>query len=200
MSIKYSDYVKKPFEECEYTPEQISELAYCSEDIDEFLKYVKIIHPDRGKIIFEPYDFQYEILNTVQDNRFSVILCARQSGKTTVISVYALWYAVFNSNVNIGIVSNKEKSAISILTRLKEIYEELPAWIKPGVKQYNKMSVHFDNGSKIFVSTTSADAFRGETLNLLFCLGGENKVTIRDKVTGEIKDISIEELYNCLDI
>ena len=81
MSIKYSDYVKRPFDECEYSQEQISELAFCVDYIKPFLKHVKIIHPDRGKITFEPYDFQNTILNTVKDERFIVILCSRQSGK-----------------------------------------------------------------------------------------------------------------------
>jgi hypothetical protein len=44
------------------------------------------------------------------------------------------------------------------------------------------------------VSATSEDAFRGRTLNLL-CLGGENKVKVRDKVTGEVKEISLNELH-----
>ena len=169
MSIKYDKYVKRPLEEHEYTPEQIKELSKCTNNINPFLKYVKIIHPDKGRVIFEPYKFQKNILKTIKKERFTCILCSRQSGKTTVVSVYALWYAIFTGDKNIGIVSNKEKSAISILHRIKAIYKELPNWLKPGVEQYNKMSVHFDNGSKIFVSTTSEDAFRGEPLNLLIC-------------------------------
>jgi len=104
------------------------------------------------------------------DNDESLFLCGKTmipTHNTSVISVYALWYAIFNSNKEVGIVSNKQTSAIDILSRIKKMYEELPVWLKPGVVEYSKTFVSFDNGSKIMVSATSADAFRGRTLNLL---------------------------------
>jgi len=81
MSIRYSDYVKRPFEEHSYLPEEILELSKCSNNIKPFLKHVRIVHPDRGKITFKPYKFQKIILKTVKDNRFTCVLCSRQSGK-----------------------------------------------------------------------------------------------------------------------
>lgn len=168
MAIKYDEnYVKQPLAPVEYTPEMLKELKRCSEDIQHFLRYVKIVHPDKGRIDFEPYDFQRKILQTVKDNRFSVILCSRQAGKSTVIATYALWFAIFHPDVSIGIVSNKALSAIDILARIKLTYEELPSYLKPGVSEYSKTFVTFDNKAKIMVSSTSADAFRGRTLNLL---------------------------------
>lgn len=88
---------------------------------------------------------------------------------TVVVSVYSLWYAIFNGDKTIGIVSNKQASAVDILNRIKIIYSELPSWLKPGITEYNKLNITFDNGTKIMVSATSEDAFRGRTLNLLFC-------------------------------
>jgi len=196
MAIKYdAQFVKQPLAPVEYTPEMLQELKRCSEDILHFLRYVRIVHPDRGRIDFEPYDFQKKILTTVKDNRFCCILCSRQAGKSTIIATYALWYAIFHPDKAIGIVSNKALSAIDILARIKLTYEELPTFLKPGVSEYSKTFCTFDNKSRIIVSSTSPDAFRGRTLNLLVCLGGENTVTVRDKITGEIKNISIGELY-----
>ena len=169
MGIKYTDFIKKPNLELEYTPEMLVELQKCAEDIWNFLPYVKIVHPDRGVITFNPYDFQKHILKNLQKHRFHVILCGRQLGKTTVISIYALWFAIFNADKTIGIVSNKQSSAIDILKRLKKTYEELPVWLKPGVIEWSKTFVTFDNGTQIMVSATSEDAFRGRTLNILFC-------------------------------
>jgi hypothetical protein len=122
------------------------------------------------------------------------------SHNTTVVSSYALWYACFNSDKTIGIVSNKQVSAIDIMSRIKRTYEDLPYWLKPGVVEFSKLFVTFDNGTKIMVSATSEDAFRGRTLNLMVCLGGENTVKVRDKISHEIKEIPIEELYNELEI
>jgi hypothetical protein len=169
MPVKYDQFVKRPGEEIEYTPENIIELGKCRDSLFHFIKYVKIVNPDEGEILYEPYDFQTDLLNLYNDNRFSVSLCSRQSGKTTTVCVYALWYALFNKDKNIGIVSNKESSAKMILARLKRMWEGLPAWLKPGAAEYSKMFVTFDNGTRIFISATSADAFRGESMNLLIC-------------------------------
>jgi len=81
MSIKYTDSLKKPEQEIEYTPELMLELHRCYDDIWNFLKYIKIIHPDKGVITFEPYEFQKTILKNLQNNRFNIILASRQSGK-----------------------------------------------------------------------------------------------------------------------
>jgi len=169
MPIKYDRFVKKPREEVEYSEEQIEELLACSLDVFEFIKYVKIVNPDKGEIPFKPYKYQKKLLNVLKSNRFVIGLWSRQSGKSSVVAVYILWYAMFNKDKTIGIVSNKESSAKMILGRIKRMWEQLPKWIKPGVTEYSKTFITFDNGTRIVVSATTADAFRGETLNFLLC-------------------------------
>ena len=117
------------------------------------------------------------------------------SHNTTTVGVYALWYALFHADKIVGIVSNKESSAKMILSRIQRMYKALPAWLKPGVEEFSKMFITFDNGSRMLISATSQDAFRGESINLLICLGGKNKIKVRDKITKEVKEISIELLY-----
>jgi len=160
-------FVKRPNSEHEYTPDQIKELQSCSKSCPYFIRYIKIVNPDEGEVTFEPYEYQWELLEKFQKHRFNVALCSRQSGKTTIVASYVLWYAIFNENKNIGIVSNKEKSAKMILDRIRKSYEALPIWLKPGVTEYSKTFITFDNGSKIQIAATSADAFRGESMNLL---------------------------------
>lgn len=169
MPVVYDNYVKKPHQEIEYTQEQIQELAKCANNIFHFCKYVKIVHPDKGRVRFDPYDFQEEIINKYLNHRFLILLLARQVGKSTTVGVIACWYAMFNKDKIIGITSYIEKEAINILDKIKIIYEELPDWLKPGVKEYNKKSILFENGTKIQVSATTKNAFRGRTLNLLIC-------------------------------
>lgn len=169
MPIKYDQHVKRPNEEVEYSTEQIEELVKCSKDVNHFIKYIKIINPDRGEIFFEPYDYQLDLLKKFQKYRFNVALASRQCGKSTIVAAYVLWYACFHENKVIGIVSNKESAAKMILSRIKRMYEQLPNWLKPGVTEYQKTGVQYDNGTKIIISATSPDAFRGETLNCLVC-------------------------------
>jgi hypothetical protein len=168
MTIRYDENkIKRPMEEHEYTPEQIRELSECSGDVMKFLKHIRIINVDDGEIPFKPYDYQKEFIELVDKNRFTIGLWTRQSGKSTLVCAYALWFAIFNSDKVINIVSNKEKSAKKLLRRLKKMYECLPAWIKPGAERYAETMVFFDNGTSIEISATSDDAFRGDSSNLL---------------------------------
>ena len=82
MSIRYDDKrVKRPNIELEYTNEDILELEKCSNDINQFLKYVKIINPDRGEEYFQPYNYQKKLLKALSEERFVISLQSRQSGK-----------------------------------------------------------------------------------------------------------------------
>ena len=171
MAIRYDDrYIKRPNTELEYSQEQVQELIRCRDDVLYFVtNYVKIVTLDEGEVLFDPREYQKETLELLANNRFFIGLWARQSGKTTIVAAYALWYAIFNSNKNIGIVSNKESSAKRILDNMKKMYESLPAWIKPGVTEYAKTSITFDNDTKLIISATTADAFRGWPMNIVIC-------------------------------
>lgn len=113
------------------------------------------------------------------------------SANTTLMTIYALWIACFNSDKRIVIVANKEKTAIMILRRIKLAYEQLPNWMKPGLATWAGTEVIFENGSSIAISTTTGSAVRGESVN---CITGENIVTVRNKKTGKIEDILMSEL------
>lgn len=169
-NVKYDSYVKAPNLEYEYSPEQIRELDKCRKDPIYFMKnYIKIVHQDHGVILFEPYDYQEEMIHRFNENRFNVCLLSRQSGKSTVVAAYALWFACFNSHKNIGVVSNKADAAKQFLGRLKYMYELLPIWLKPGVPGWAQTTVDFDNHTKIYTAATSKDSFRGEPMGMLIC-------------------------------
>ena len=58
-----------------------SEYIKCAQDPVYFLKkYCMIQHPIKGKIPFTLYPFQEETVNDFKDNRFNIILKARQLG------------------------------------------------------------------------------------------------------------------------
>lgn len=81
MPIVYDDQIKSPNMEMEYTKEEIIELHKCSKNIFHFCKYVKIISLDKGKVTFNPYKYQKDLILQFQNNRFVVDLLCRQSGK-----------------------------------------------------------------------------------------------------------------------
>ena len=168
MPILYDDrFIKQPNLEEEYTVDQIQTLARCATDINYFLQFVQIVTLDKGRQRFDPYQYQKDLINMFNNNRWNIALLSRQSGKSTTVGAWALQYAIFNRDKFIGIVSNKEKAAKDILRRIKLMYTELPFWMKPGVVEWNKTAIEFDNGTRIEVSATSESAFRGRSINVL---------------------------------
>lgn len=154
--------------EYEYTPEMIKELKWCSEKITHFAEnYFYITTLDEGKKKIDLFRPQRRILKSLVKNNRVAILASRQTGKTTIMTVYSLWLTIFNSDKTVLIVANKEATAIEILRRIRMAYEMLPNWLKPGVKEYGKTSMVLANDSRIIISSTSSSSSRGQTANCL---------------------------------
>lgn len=123
------------------------------------------------------------------------------SHNTETSCAFLLWFAIFQEDKTIMIVSNKSTNAKEIISKIQYAYEELPDWLKPGIDDtsWNKHECKFDNNSRIVAQTTAPDSGRGFAISLLFCLDGESTcVTVRDKITGEIKSVTLKELYGSL--
>ena len=153
----------------EFTDEQILEFARCQSDPTYFAKnYIQIVTLDYGLQPFKPYKFQEVMINRFHNNRFNICKLPRQSGKSTIVVSYLLYYAIFNDNVNIAILANKASTAKDLLDRLQTAYENLPKWLQQGVMTWNKASLELENGSKIIAASTSASAVRGGSYNIIF--------------------------------
>ena len=161
--------LKKANTSMEFTQEQILEFMRCKDDPVYFAKnYVRIVTLDHGLMPFDLYPFQEKLINNFHENRFNICKMPRQTGKSTTVVSYLLHYAVFNDNVNIGILANKAATARELLDRLQTAYENLPKWMQQGVISWNKGSLELENGSKIMAASTSASAVRGMSFNILF--------------------------------
>ena len=152
----------------QFTPEQVKEYIKCSQDPTYFVeKYVRIVAVDKGLIPFEMYDYQKDLIKTLHENRFVIGKLPRQTGKTTTVGSYLLHYLLFNQNVNIAILANKQSTAIEILSRVKMAYEYLPKWLQQGVIEWNKGSIVLENGSRVLAAATSSSAIRGGSFNCI---------------------------------
>jgi hypothetical protein len=161
--------LKKANTPIEFTQEQIIEFVKCKDDPVYFANnYVKIVTLDHGLQTFKPYHFQEKLINNFHKNRFNICKMPRQTGKSTTVVSFLLHYAVFNDNVNIGILANKAATARELLDRLQTAYENLPKWMQQGIISWNKGSLELENGSKILAASTSASAVRGMSFNIIF--------------------------------
>ncbi len=161
--------LKKAGTPIQFTKKQVNEWIKCKQDPIYFaMNYIKIINLDEGLVPFSMYDFQKEILRDFHENRFNIAKLPRQTGKSTTVVAYLLYYAIFNDSVNIGILANKASTARELLGRLQLAYENLPKWMQHGILVWNKGNVELENGSKILAASTSASAVRGMSFNILF--------------------------------
>tara|TARA_Y100000004_G_scaffold82758_1_gene92783 strand:+ start:11998 stop:13575 length:1578 start_codon:yes stop_codon:yes gene_type:complete len=152
-----------------YTKEEITEYQKCMNDPAYFARtYAKIINLDKGLVPFDLYPYQEKMFKHFNDNRFSVILACRQSGKSISSVIYILWYAIFHPEKTIAVLANKGATAREMLARITLALENLPFFLQPGCRVLNKGSLEFSNNSKIIAAATSASSIRGQSVNLLF--------------------------------
>lgn len=168
-SYQYNHLVKKDGVIQEWTQEQVLEYKKCMDDPAYFAeRYVKIISLDRGLVPFHLYPYQRDMFKHFNDNRFSIVLACRQSGKSISSVAYLLWYAIFNSEKTIAILANKGATSREMLARITLMLENLPFFLQPGCKTLNKGSIDFSNNSRIVAAATSGSSIRGMSVNLLY--------------------------------
>ena len=152
-----------------FTQAEIDEFKKCAADPIYFaITYMRIVNVDKGLMPFEMWDFQKDMLKTFHENRFSICKLPRQVGKTTTSVAYLLHYILFNENVNVAILANKSPTAREIMGRLQLAFEYLPFFLKQGVIEWNKGSIHLANGSKAVADSTSGSSVRGRSFNVIF--------------------------------
>jgi hypothetical protein len=152
-----------------FSQDELNEYIKCMNDPAYFArKYIKIINLDEGLVPFDLYPYQEQMFNHFNNNRFSIVLACRQSGKSISSVVYILWYAIFKPEQTIAVLANKGATAQEMLGRITLALENLPFFLQPGCKTLNKKSIEFSNNSRIVAAATSGNSIRGMSVNLLF--------------------------------
>jgi hypothetical protein len=167
-SYRDNPLLKRVGVKVEYTKEQFDEYVKCAQDPIYFTKYMNIITLDEGLVPFNMYDFQKDMISTFHDNRFSIVKCPRQVGKTTTAVAYLLWTVLFKDSQSIAVLANRGETARAILGKLQLAYENLPIWMQQGVVEWNKGRIELENGSVIIASSTSGSAARSGSFNIVF--------------------------------
>lgn len=156
-----------------FSEAQVQDLLMCADPIEGYMHFVNnffyIQHPTKGKIKFEPFEYQVRLLHSYHNYRFNINMMPRQSGKTTCAAGYLLWYAMFHPDQTILVAAHKYTGAQEIMQRIRYGYELCADYVRCGVISYNKGSIEFDNGSRIVSQTTTGTTGRGMSISLLYC-------------------------------
>lgn len=154
----------------EMTPELIQEWLKCSQDIFEFAKYFYIITAN-GLQPIPLREYQKKELTTIcartpgRMNR--IIMQGRQSGKTTIATLFLTWVALFEKDKTIAILANKESQAMEIMSRIRDAYIQLPLWLQQGITSWSKGAIALENGTKMFAAASSSSSIRGKTVDYM---------------------------------
>ena len=131
-------------------PQLIEEFQRCKDDPVYFISnYVKVTHPVRGLVPFRLYPFQIRILENVKNHRFNILRKFRQAGCTTISAAYSLWMITFQKHKQVVILSKGDAESTEVLDRIKIMYNELPAFLRPVIVEDNKHTLKLSTGSGI---------------------------------------------------
>ena len=165
--------IKKANKKETFTEAQIQDLQACMDPDTGYLYFAEnfayIQHPTKGKLLYNPYEYQLGLMSSYHNYRFNINMMPRQTGKTTCASIYLAWYAMFVPDQTVLIAAHKYTGAQEIMSRIRFVYESCPDHIRAGVTSYNKGSIEFENGSRIVSQTTTGNTGRGMSISLLYC-------------------------------
>ena len=120
----------------------------------------------------EPDEWQTDLLTNFPTE--SLLLCSRQSGKSTISATLALHQAVFRSNSLVIIVSKAYRQAEELLRKVK-IGVPFISSIRRTVKE-NQSELELDNGSRVISLPGKEDTIRGYSAVSLIIIDEASRV------------------------
>ena len=106
----------------------------------DILKFCQVLH-------FKPYPWQIKFLQS-QSKRV-LVNCCRQSGKSTICALRALWRAIFFPGSLILIVSPTQPQSFELLRKVQLHLRYLTGVVTPPIEKDNSSTLEFANGSRI---------------------------------------------------
>jgi len=148
------------------TEEEIADYVKCMNDVIYFASKCFIMTPE-GLQPCHLRDYQIDYLRHLEKNRFSIFLACRQAGKSVVTAIYCLWKILFNIDKSGLILSKSAAAGIDLIKKIKDMFLNLPYYLKPGIYKWNQHEMAFDNNSNITTEAFSPTAGLGKTINFL---------------------------------
>lgn len=142
------------------------EAAKAIPDFKTFLSLCTIWTPDHGEIPLKPNAFQKDFAEKLVEEPRVLAVTARQIGASTLLGLYALWFALKNPGSNIVLTTWRYSPAIEHLEKVRRTIEHL------GIKLTKNMkgSIKFENESRIVAKALDESALRGLRIDLLIVL------------------------------
>jgi len=176
MEVKKNNYyngnkkLKKAGVKIEYNNDEKREIIKCKNDFHYFCEnYIKVPDAETGQLIsFVIRNYQTRMRDALVTSNRVIVLAPRQCGKSMLVIAYMLWVATFNKFQNMILVADKGKTARKTLRKLKNMYQEMPFFLKQGITEWNKGEIGFENETNIYAEATTGAGNRGDTTSLVY--------------------------------
>jgi hypothetical protein len=119
----------------------------------------------KKRLGFEPTPYQADFLN--DEKQFVALRWCRQSGKSWIVSLFLLWFALAKRGSQIAIVGPSFRQSKLIIRKITSHLLKLTKDILTGRKPL-RTKVSFINGSTIEAYPNNPETIRGPTLNLIY--------------------------------
>lgn len=164
-------------ENIKLTPFEKAEYKKCKKSLAYFIEnYVYINTKDHGLDLFKLTPHQKKEVSriafqeTVYGSHIAFHSWYRQAGYSSIVMAYVLWKMIFTPNTTTLLPkARKWNDGIYNMYLFRQMYLELPYWLKPGVTRWSKTAISFENRSHITLRSLnkSCDQARGFTVNIL---------------------------------
>jgi hypothetical protein len=106
-----------------------------------------------------PDGWQSDLLQS--DARQVILLCSRQSGKSTITSILALHQAIYNPNSLILLLSPSLRQSQELFRKLQDFYNALESDYLPTATEESALRMELSNGSRIIALPGKEATIRG---------------------------------------
>jgi hypothetical protein len=127
-----------------------------------------------GRAPFELFDYQKDTLDVIRNNRYVIVLKARQLGLTTLAMAYAMWMLTFRPGSNIVLVSRSQTAADKALEIIDFMWSFLPPWVQfrgPSIEndaaKHHSYKFHDGMVSRITSYAATRTVAAGQTASLV---------------------------------
>ncbi len=148
----------------------IEEYIKCKNNFEYFLRNYILLELVGGTVHIKPYKKQIELIESLQKNKFIIILKSRQLGVSSIIQCYICWLVVFYENVGVGIVSKDAPEATSFSRKIIAMIENLPPWFNIKFTKRAEQSFILNTGSQCYatpVTKVPSKTLRGKSITFL---------------------------------
>ena len=135
--------------------DKLQEWYKCKNDPLYFIQKYVLLEIPGGDTNMNLYDPQKNLLKSLIDDHFIIVLKSRQTGISTLTRAYIVYSNTFFANVVTGMVSRDSAESSAFCRRLIGMVDKLPDWMRPEFVKKTEQTFVLDNGCEFYASQVS---------------------------------------------